>query len=55
YDDLKVVEAHRFLRSIAEGTPYGATVADAVHSAAVLEAMTRSARSGTWVGPETSG
>ncbi|ANS69507.1 oxidoreductase [Streptomyces lincolnensis] len=49
YDDLKVVEAHRFLRSIAEGTPHGATLADAVHSAVVLDAMARSAESGTWV------
>ncbi|MDA5145736.1 Gfo/Idh/MocA family oxidoreductase [Streptomyces sp. AD681] len=55
YDDLKVVEAHRFLRSIAEGTPYGATLPDAVHSAAVLEAMSRSAEHGTWVSPELSG
>ncbi|MET7652608.1 MULTISPECIES: Gfo/Idh/MocA family oxidoreductase [unclassified Streptomyces] len=49
YDDLKVVEAHRFLRSVAEGTPYGATLADAVHSATLLEAMARSAQSGSWV------
>ncbi|MEU1177796.1 Gfo/Idh/MocA family oxidoreductase [Streptomyces sp. NPDC005820] len=49
YDDLKVVEAYRFLRSIAEGTPYGTTLTDAVRSAAALEAMTRSAESGTWV------
>lgn len=49
YDDLKVIEAHRFLRSVAEGTPHGATLADAVHSATVLEAMSRSARSGSWV------
>ncbi|MEU0050971.1 Gfo/Idh/MocA family oxidoreductase [Streptomyces sp. NPDC006309] len=49
YDDLKVIEAHRFVRSIAEGTPYGATLADAVHSATVLDAMTRSARLGSWV------
>ncbi|MFE5604478.1 Gfo/Idh/MocA family protein [Streptomyces coelicoflavus] len=55
YDDLKVVEAHRFLRSIAEGTPYGATLTDAVHSAAVLDAMTRSAERGVWVGPELPG
>ncbi|MER7477873.1 Gfo/Idh/MocA family oxidoreductase [Streptomyces sp. NPDC126510] len=48
YDDLKVVEAYRFLRSVAEGTPYGATLADAVHSAAALDAMARSAQSGTW-------
>lgn len=49
YDDLKVVEAYRFLRSIAEGTSYGATLADAVHSAVVLDAMVRSAESGAWV------
>jgi predicted dehydrogenase len=48
-DDLKVIEAHRFLRSIAEGKPYGATLPDAVHSAAVLEAMASSAESGSWV------
>jgi len=48
YDDLKVIEAYRFLRSIAEGTPHGATLQDAVHSAAVLDAMVRSAESGTW-------
>lgn len=49
YDDLKVIEAYRFLRSIAEGTPHGATLSDAVHSAAVLDAMARSAQSGAWV------
>ncbi|EPD66964.1 Gfo/Idh/MocA family protein [Streptomyces sp. HGB0020] len=49
YDDLKVIEAHRFVRSIAEGTPYGATLPDAVHSAAAVEAMVRSAERGAWV------
>ncbi|MFI9155025.1 Gfo/Idh/MocA family protein [Streptomyces sp. NPDC053367] len=49
YDDLKVVEAYRFLRSIAEGRPYGATLGDAVRSAAVLEAMERSVSSGGWI------
>ncbi|MFH8656206.1 Gfo/Idh/MocA family protein [Streptomyces afghaniensis] len=48
YDDLKVIEAYRFLRSVAEGTPHGATLADAVHSAAALDAMARSASSGAW-------
>jgi predicted dehydrogenase len=48
YDDLKVIEAYRFLRSVAEGTAHGATLTDAVHSAAALDAMARSARSGTW-------
>ncbi|MFF5516269.1 Gfo/Idh/MocA family protein [Streptomyces coeruleorubidus] len=48
YDDLKVIEAYRFLRSVAEGIPHGATLADAVHSAAALDAMARSASSGAW-------
>ncbi|MEV7085190.1 Gfo/Idh/MocA family oxidoreductase [Streptomyces sp. NPDC093085] len=49
YDDLKVIEAYRFARSIAESTPYGATLDDAVRSATALDAMARSAESGTWV------
>ncbi|MEU1008610.1 Gfo/Idh/MocA family oxidoreductase [Streptomyces sp. NPDC005890] len=49
YDDLKVIEAYRFVRSVAEGTPYGATLADAVHSATLLDAMAESAQSGRWV------
>jgi predicted dehydrogenase len=49
YDDLKVIEAYYFLRSVAEGTPYGTTLEDAVRSAAVLDAMTRSVETGTWV------
>ncbi len=49
YDDLKVIEAHRFLRSIAEGTPQGATLTDAIRSAEALDAMTRSVESGAWV------
>ncbi|GAA4032809.1 Gfo/Idh/MocA family oxidoreductase [Streptomyces plumbiresistens] len=48
YDDLKVIEAYRFLSSIAEGASHGATLADAVHSAAALDAMARSAESGGW-------
>ncbi|MFI8890245.1 Gfo/Idh/MocA family protein [Streptomyces paradoxus] len=48
YDDLKVIEAYRFLTSVAEGTAHGATLTDAVHSAAALDAMARSVRSGTW-------
>uniref|UniRef100_UPI00215D70EA Gfo/Idh/MocA family oxidoreductase n=1 Tax=Streptomyces sp. WELS2 TaxID=2749435 RepID=UPI00215D70EA len=51
YDDLKVIEACRFVRSIAEGTPYGTTLADAVHGARALDAMARSAQTGGWVGP----
>lgn len=51
YDDLKVIEAYHFLRSIAEGTPHGATLDDAVRSAAALDAMARSAERGAWVSP----
>ncbi|MCG0290043.1 Gfo/Idh/MocA family protein [Streptomyces sp. PSAA01] len=51
YDDLKVIEAYQFVRSIAEGTAYGATLDDAVRSATVLDAMARSAERGTWVSP----
>ncbi|WP_369363006.1 Gfo/Idh/MocA family protein [Streptomyces sp. CG4] len=49
YDDLKVIEAYRFVRSVAEGVPYGATLADAVRSAAALDAMTLAAERGSWV------
>jgi predicted dehydrogenase len=49
YDDLKVIEADRFLRSISAGRPHGATVEDAVRSARALEAMAESARTGSWV------
>jgi predicted dehydrogenase len=49
YDDLKVIEAYHFLRSVADGRPYGATLADAVHSARALDAMAESAGSGAWV------
>ena len=49
YDDLKVIEAYEFLRSIADGRPYGATLDDAVASAVALDAMARSASTGGWV------
>jgi predicted dehydrogenase len=49
YDDLKVIEAALFLRSIAEGRPYGAGLPDAVRCAELLEGMDRSAASGSWV------
>ncbi|HLH59176.1 MAG TPA: Gfo/Idh/MocA family oxidoreductase [Streptosporangiaceae bacterium] len=51
YDDLKVIEARDFLRSIAEGMARGATLDDAVRSAAALDAMLASAERGTWVSP----
>ncbi|MCH5677196.1 Gfo/Idh/MocA family protein [Streptomyces gilvus] len=49
YDDLKVIEASHFVRSVAEGTPHGATLQDAVASAAALDAMVRSAERRAWV------
>jgi predicted dehydrogenase len=44
YDDLKVIEAHHFLDSIATGRPVGATIADAVAAARIIEAIAVSAR-----------
>ncbi|MGV4985920.1 Gfo/Idh/MocA family protein [Streptomyces sp. NRAIS4] len=52
YDDLKVIEAYRFVRSVAEGVAYGTTLADAVRCATLLDAMVRSAQRGTWVDVE---
>jgi predicted dehydrogenase len=52
YDDLKVIEAARFVQSIATGTPVGATMTDAVRSAHLLEAIETSARTGAWVDVE---
>jgi predicted dehydrogenase len=49
YDDLKVIEAYYFVKSIAEGKPYGTTLDDAVHSAVALDAMSRSVQTGAWV------
>ncbi|BCJ44088.1 oxidoreductase [Actinoplanes ianthinogenes] len=37
YDDLKVIEAALFLRSITGGTPHGPTLNDAVRAAEILE------------------
>ena len=44
YDDLKVVEAERLVRSIAEDRPLGATVEDALVAATAADAMVRSAQ-----------
>jgi predicted dehydrogenase len=49
YDDLKVIEAARFVRSIAEGKPYGATIDDAVAAAHAVAAMETSTRERRWV------
>jgi predicted dehydrogenase len=52
YDELKVIEAQRFLHSIELGSPVGATIWDAVAAAQVIEAITESARSGSWQRPQ---
>ncbi|HEY0239551.1 MAG TPA: Gfo/Idh/MocA family oxidoreductase [Friedmanniella sp.] len=49
YDDLKVVEAHRLVRSIATGTPEGATITDALRAARLVDAMAESAKERRWV------
>jgi predicted dehydrogenase len=49
YDDLKVIEAYQFLRSIVEGVPHGATVQAAVRSSTILDAIAESARLRAWV------
>jgi predicted dehydrogenase len=49
YDDLKVIEAQDFLRSIADGRPSGATVDDAVRAAEAVDALERSAGERAWV------
>jgi predicted dehydrogenase len=49
YDDLKVIEAERLVRSIATGTPVGATIEDALVAARLVDAMAESAGSGAWV------
>lgn len=53
YDELKIIEAQRFLESIATGKPVGATIWDAVAAAQVIEAITESVRTGAWVTPAT--
>jgi predicted dehydrogenase len=52
YDDLKVIEAARFLRAVLERDTSGAahcTVADAHAAAEVVQAAVDSAASGSWV------
>ncbi len=49
FDDLKVIEAARLVRSIVEGHPVGATVHDALRAALVVEAMQTSVAEHRWV------
>lgn len=48
YDDLKVIEASRLVRSIVDGAAYGPTFDDAARAATVIAAMERSVASGRW-------
>lgn len=49
YDDLKVIEAERLVESIASGRSVGATIADAVVTAELIDAMVRSHAERRWV------
>lgn len=51
YDELKIIEAQRFLQSIETGSPVGATIWDAVAAAQVIEAITESVRTRSWQQP----
>jgi len=56
FDDLKVVEARKFLESFTGLRHLNSNIHDAVSSAAVLDAAERSAQSGSWVKlPEVAG
>jgi predicted dehydrogenase len=54
YDDLKVVEAQLFLRSIAAGEPLAPSVADACSVAHVVDTMQRSADAQGWMPVHTA-
>lgn len=49
YDDLKVIELERLLRSISTGTAVGATITDMLRAAELVEAALRSDREQRWV------
>ena len=48
YDDLKVIEAKKFLVALAGGPSRPATIEDALADAEVMDAITVSARDGAW-------
>jgi hypothetical protein len=48
YDDLKVIEARKFLVAVTGGDQAGSSVADALSAAEVLAAAERSATDATW-------
>jgi predicted dehydrogenase len=49
YDDLKVIEARKFLQAVYQGVPGACTVDDAQSAAEVVSAAVASAGSGAWV------
>lgn len=49
FDDLKVIEAHRLVESIATGKAVGATIHDAVVAARTVDAMIASSETREWV------
>ena len=49
FDDLKVIEAKRLLTSIVTGKPDGATIADMVLAARLVDAMLRSDAEQRWI------
>jgi predicted dehydrogenase len=49
FDDLKVVELHRLVTSIATGRPVGATIDDALRAAQLVQAIADSADRRAWV------
>ena len=48
YEDLKIIEAYQFLRSVVENKAYEPNLKQAYQYAQVLEAMMRSWESNTW-------
>jgi predicted dehydrogenase len=49
FDDLKVIEARKFLESVVGTKHLNSNINDAVSSAAVIDAAERSAESGRWI------
>ncbi len=49
FDDLKMIGAAEFLRSIDDGRPRGATAADAAVAAGAIDCVVESAKTGGWV------
>ena len=49
YDDLKVIEARKFLQSVTQGVAGACTIDDAQSAAEVVSAAVQSAETGAWV------